>query len=97
MSHPLHDTIEAMNFTDVQSVKNTLHMICDHFADAAEVDREKPPEPMLDLWHRCDNLNVHDHNQVKMLLKDLVSAINAFHPAGREAVAVNAEEEGKPQ
>lgn len=81
----LHEEIEAINFTDEISVKTALRNLCDFLADAIGIDRENAPEPMLDLWHRADNLNVYDHNQVKMLLKDIVCAINAFHPEGREA------------
>lgn len=86
MLEELHKQIEEMNFTDETSVKLTLRAICDFFAKAANIDPESPPTAMLDLWNRADSMNIFDHNQVKMFLKDIVEAINAFHPEGRDKV-----------
>lgn len=76
----LHTEIEAINFTDPNSVKLALLHLCDYLAEAIDVDPDSPPEPMLDLWSRADKLNIYDHNEVKTYLKDIVCAINAFHP-----------------
>lgn len=80
----LHAEIEAINFTDQNSVKLALLHLCDYLAEAIEVDPENPPEPMLDLWSRADKLNIYDGGEVKTFLKDIICAINAFHPEGRE-------------